>query len=251
MKIEDIVRIGILGGGVMGGGIGQVAAVGGFEVIIRDLDDDVIEKTRSTIVDTKFGLRRTVELGKMAAEDLQPTIDRISFTTEVSDLASCDFIIEAIPERLPLKQEAFAELDELVKPEAIFCTNTSGFAIADVAKDVSDARKRRFAGMHFFSPVPAMKMCEIISTPDTDADVTETVKAVAERTGKITAMVKDASGTYGFIVNRVFAAARREADKIVDDGLATREDIDKAMIYGRNWPVGFYASRGVRTGWLD
>lgn len=235
----------------MGGGIGQVAAVGGFEVVIRDLTDELLEKTRTTVVDTKFGLKRSVELGKLKAEDLQATIDRISYTTDVAGLADVDFVIEAIPERLPLKQEAFAELDGIVKPGAIFTSNTSGFVIADIARDVSEARKPLFAGMHFASPVPAMKMCEVISTEDTSEETTATVRAVAERMGKIVSMVKDMPGTYGFILNRVFAAARREADKIVADGIATREDVDKAMIHGRNWPVGFYGSRGVRTGWLQ
>ena len=251
MKIEDVRRIGVLGGGVMGGGIGQVAAVAGFDVIIRDLTDELVEKTRSTIVDTKFGLKRGVELGKIQPDELQTVIDRLQFTTDVADLEGVDFIIEAIPERLPLKQEAFMELDKVVKADAIFTSNTSGFVIADIAKDVSDARKPLFAGMHFASPVPAMKMCEVIYTEDTSEETTATVKAVAERMGKVVSMVRDTPGTYGFILNRVFAAARREADKIVADGIATREDVDKAMITGRNWPVGFYGSRGVRTGWID
>ena len=251
MKVEDVRRIGVLGGGVMGGGIGQVAAVAGFEVVIRDLTDELVEKTRTTIVDTRFGLKRGVELGKIDEADLPAIIDRISFSTNVDALADVDFVIEAIPERLPLKQEAFAELDKVVKPDAIFTSNTSGFVIADIARDVSDARKPFFAGMHFASPVPAMKMCEVISTEDTSEETTQTVRDVAERMGKIVSMVKDAPGTYGFILNRVFAAARREADKIVADGIATREDVDKAMIHGRNWPVGFYGSRGVRTGWLE
>lgn len=251
MRLDDVKQIGVLGGGVMGGGIGQVLAVAGYEVVIRDISEELIEKTRHTIVETRFGLKRGVERGKLPADELQPAIDRLAFTTEVGDLAAVDFLIEAIPERLELKQEEFAALDGVVKPDAIFASNTSGFCIQDIARDVSDDRKTRFAGMHFASPVPAMRMCEVIYTPQTSQETIDAVVGVAERMGKVVSMVRDTPGTYGFILNRVFGAARREADKIVRDGIATREDVDKAMINGRNWPVGFYGSRGARTGWLD
>lgn len=251
MRLDDVKRIGILGAGVMGGGIGQILATRGYEVVIRDLSEEILERTRHVIVDTKFGLKRSVEIGKLAPEKLQPAIDRISYTTDVADLAGVDFVIEAIPERLELKQQEFAALDPVVKPEAIFTSNTSGFVVADIARDVSETRKPLFAGMHFASPVPAMKMCEVVYTTETSQETIDTVRGVAERMGKIVSMVRDEPGTYGFILNRVFAAARREADKIVQDGIASREDVDKAMINGRNWPVGFYGSRGVRTGWLD
>lgn len=251
MAPAEVERIGVLGGGVMGGGIGQVAATAGYDVVIRDVDDERLEKTRTTIVDTRFGLRRGVERGKIPPDELDAIIERLSFTTRVSDLGDVDLVIEAIPEQLALKQAAFAELDALVRPEAIFASNTSGFVIEEIARDVSDARKTRFAGMHFASPVPAMKMCEVIYTPQTSEQTVAAVRQVAERMGKVVSMVKDAPGTYGFILNRVFAAARREAQRIVDDGIATPEDVDKAMINGRNWPVGFFNSRGVRTGWLD
>jgi len=251
MRLDDVRTIGVLGGGVMGGGIGQIAAVAGYEVVIRDLTPEVVERTIHTILDTKFGLRQGVERGKLAADQLQPTIDRINVTTDIEELAGVDFVIEAVPEKLELKQEVFRDLDKLVKPEAVFTSNTSGFVISDIARDVSEVRRALFAGMHFASPVPAMKMCEVIYTPETSEETIATVRGVAERMGRVVSMVKDAPGTYGFILNRVFAAARREADKIVADGIATREDVDKAMINGRNWPVGFYGSRGVRTGWLE
>ncbi len=251
MKLDDVRRIGVLGGGVMGGGIGQVAAVAGYEVVVRDLTPEIVEQTLHTILDTKFGLRQGVERGKLAADQLQPTIDRINVTTDIEELADVDFLIEAVPEKLELKQEVLRDLDKLVKPEAVFTSNTSGFAIADIGRDLSDGRRALLAGMHFASPVPAMKMCEVIYTPETSDETVATVRGVAERMGKVVSMVKDMPGTYGFILNRVFAAARREADKIVADGIATREDVDKAMINGRNWPVGFYGSRGVRTGWLE
>ena len=116
--------------------------------------------------------------------------------------------------------------------------------ITEIAERVSEARKGRFLGMHFSNPVPVMRMCEIITTPEVDADVVDQVVEVAEKAGRAVCMVKDQPGTYGFILNRVFAAAYREAKKIVDDGLATEEDVDKAMITGRNWPAAFFGNRG-------
>jgi 3-hydroxybutyryl-CoA dehydrogenase len=245
MRLDDVKTIGILGGGVMGGGIAQVMAVGGFEVVVRDLDDDLIAKSRDAVFESRWGMKRAVEIGKLRFDDCVAAMERISFTTRLEDLADVDFVIEAIPEQLELKQQEFAKLDEIVKPEAIFCSNTSGFVIAEVARDVSEGRKSLFAGMHYASPVPAMKMCEVIYTPQTLPEVTETVSGVAERAGKVVSLVKDTPGTYGFILNRVFAAARREADAIVEAGIATKEDVDKAMINGRNWPAGFYTASGA------
>lgn len=244
MKFEDVKTIGVMGGGVMGGGIAQVMATAGYDVIVRDLDDGLIEKTRDAIFESRWGIKRAVEIGKLEFDQARVTMDRISFTTRVEDLRDVDMIIEAIPETLELKQQVFAELDEIVKADCIFASNTSGFVVADVAKDVSEGRKALFAGMHFFNPVPAMKCVEIISTPQTLPEVTDAVFRVGEKTGKVSVHVKDAPGTYGFIVNRVYGAARREADKIVEAGIATKEDIDKAMKTGRNWPSGFYEQRG-------
>jgi 3-hydroxyacyl-CoA dehydrogenase len=168
----------------------------------------------------------------------------VSFTTVLDGLRECDIIIEAIPEKLELKQDVFKELDSVVKPGAIFASNTSGFAIQDIARDVSAERKALFAGMHFSNPVPAMRMCEVIYTPETSEETIDTVRRLGEAAGKAVSMVKDAPGTYGFLLNRIFGAARREALAIVEAGIATKEDIDKAMITGRNWPAGFFGSRG-------
>lgn len=244
MQLNEVKRIGMLGGGVMGGGIGQVLALGGYEVVICDLTDEILAATSDAAFESRWGIKRAVEIGKLEFDRAADAMQRISFTTRTSDLANCDFVIEAVPERLELKQEVFKDLDAIVKPGAIFTSNTSGLAIADIARDVSEQRQALFAGMHFASPVPAMKMCEVIYTPQTSEETVETVKGVAEQAGKVVSMVKDTPGSYGFILNRVFAAARREADAIVEDGIATREDIDRAMMTGRNWPAGFYGSDG-------
>jgi 3-hydroxybutyryl-CoA dehydrogenase len=244
VKFEDVKKIGMVGGGVMGGGIAQVLAVAGYEVVVRDLNDEIIEATRDAIFESKWGMKRAVEVGKLPWDKCQEAMQRLTFTTDLKDLADVDMIIEAVPERLELKQAVFAELDEIVKPDAIFTSNTSGFVIAEIAENVLESRKQQFAGMHFFNPVPVMKACEVIHTSQTSQDTVDAVKGVAEKAGKVTSLVKDMPGTYGFIVNRIYAAARREADKLVEDGIASKEDIDKAMITGRNWPVGFYGGRG-------
>jgi 3-hydroxybutyryl-CoA dehydrogenase len=244
VKIEDVKRIGVLGGGVMGGGIAQAYAIAGYPVVIRDIDDEAIQRTRDAVFEGKWGIKRAVEIGKLKFDDAIAAMSRVELTTSVQDLKDCDIIIEAIPERLELKQQVFQELDGIVKPEAIFASNTSGFCIQEIARDVSDARKARFVGMHFSNPVTTMRMCEVIYTPESTEEAVQTVRELAEKSGKVVSMVKDTPGTYGFLLNRIFGAARREAMKIVEDGIATREDIDKAMITGRNWPSGFFGGRG-------
>ncbi len=244
MKFDEIRSVGVLGGGIMGGGIAQGLAIGGYQVVIRDISDEAIEATRQAVFEGKWGIKRAVELGKLKFDDGNAAIARVSFTTALSGLADCDFIIEAIPEKLELKQEVFKELDSVVKPGAIFASNTSGFVIEEVGRDVSKGRKPLFVGMHFSNPVTTMRMCEVIYTPQTSEDTIAATKQLGEAMGKAVSMVKDAPGTYGFLLNRIFGAARREANAIVEAGIATQEDIDKAMITGRNWPAGFFGARG-------
>ena len=244
MKLENVKKVAILGGGVMGGGIAQVTASGGYDVVIRDINSEMVEATRESIFDGKWGLKRAVERGKLPFDEALAAMNRISFTTQLGDLADADIVVEAIPEKLELKQEVFKDLDGVIKPAAIFATNTSGFAIEDVARDVSDARKALFVGMHYSNPVVTMRMCEVIYTPQTSDETIATARGLAEAQGKVVSMVKDAPGTYGFLLNRIFGAARREAVAIVEAGIASEEDIDKAMMTGRNWPSGFFGRRG-------
>lgn len=244
MKFEDVRHIGVLGGGVMGGGIAQIHAAAGFKVTVRDISDQIIEDTRQALIEGKWGVKRAVERGKMGFDAAVQVMDLVGYTTNVEDLKDCDLIIEAVPEDLEMKQKVFKELDEIVKPEAIFTSNTSGIVIQEIAEPVSDDRKENFVGMHFSNPVPVMSMCEVITTPQASQETIDTVVAVAEATKRAVCMVKDTPGTRGFILNRVFAAAAREARKIVEDGIATPEDVDKAMITGRNWPAAFFGNRG-------
>lgn len=242
--MADIKHIGVVGGGVMGGGIAQVFAAVGYQVTIRDLTDEINAEIKADLIEGKWGVKRAVEKGKMGFDTALQVMDLVSFTTDLNDLKDCDLIIEAVPEKLELKQSVFAELDKIIKPEAIFTSNTSGFPIQDIASEVSAERKQRFLGMHFSNPVPVMSMCEIISTPESAPEYQEALVEIASKAKRTISLVKDAPGTYGFILNRVFAAAAREAKKIVDDGLATPEDVDKAMMSGRNWPAAFFGTRG-------
>ena len=244
MKFEQVKHVGVVGGGIMGGGIAQVIAAAGYRVTIKDISDQIIEETREGLVEGKWGVKRAVEKGKLGYDTAAQVIKLVDFTTDNADLKNCDVIIEAVPEKLELKQAVFKELDKVVKPEAIFTSNTSGLVIQEIAEAVTDERKTRFLGMHFSNPVPVMSMCEVITTPQATADSIEAIVGIAKASKRAVSMVKDMPGTYGFILNRVFAAAAKEARKIVDDGLATPEDVDKAMITGRNWPAAFFGNRG-------
>jgi len=247
MAIETI---GIIGGGVMGSGIAQALAVGGCKVMIRDMNDDLLAKSRSTIVEGRYGLNRGVERGKTTQADADAALARLSWTTAVADLADVDMIIEAVPEDLELKKKVFGELDTVVKGGAIFASNTSGLAIADLNQAVAEQRRPRFIGMHFFSPASIMKLVEIIYAPETAEETIAAVEGVCARMGKGTVRVKDAPGKYGFIANRIYFAAVREAQKVLEEGIATPEDINKAMVYGFNWPVGPLAMiEGATKGW--
>jgi 3-hydroxybutyryl-CoA dehydrogenase len=245
-----IKTIGVVGGGVMGSGIAQALAVGGAKVTIRDVNDEMIAKSRATIVDGRYGLERGVERGKTTRADADAALARLSWTTDVKDLAKVDLIIEAVPEDLELKKQVFGELDGLVAADAIFASNTSGLAISDLNKAVSEARRPRFIGMHFFSPAPVMKLVEIIHAPETAEETIAAIEEMCARSGKATVRVKDAPGRYGFIANRIYFAAVREAQAVLKEGIATPEDINKAMVMGFNWPVGPLAMiEGATKGW--
>jgi 3-hydroxyacyl-CoA dehydrogenase len=245
-----IMTIGVVGGGVMGSGIAQALAVGGARVTIRDVNDEMIAKSRSTIVDGRYGLDRGVERGKTTRVDADSALARLSWTTDIGGLAQVDLIIEAVPEDLELKKRVFGELNGIVKAEAIFASNTSGLAISDLNKAVSEARRSRFIGMHFFSPAPVMKLVEIIHATETSEETIAAIEEMCARAGKATVRVKDAPGRYGFIANRIYFAAVREAQKVLEEGIATPEDINKAMVMGFNWPVGPLAMiEGATKGW--
>ncbi len=246
----EIKSAGILGGGVMGAGIGQALASGGLKVTIRDISGELIEKARSTIVDGRYGLKRGVELGKTTEEQMDATIANLSFTTSLDDLKDVDLVVEAVPEDMELKKKVWAEVDGIVQPRAVFATNTSGLVIGELNKAVSDSRRPRFIGMHWFSPAPIMKLVELVHAPETAEETVQALEAVCQRIGKASVRVKDAPGRYGFIANRIYFAAVREAQAVLAEGIASAEDINKAMVFGFNWPVGPLAMvAGARKGW--
>jgi 3-hydroxyacyl-CoA dehydrogenase len=248
MKADDIKLIAVLGGGVMGGGIAQSCAVGGFNVRIRDLNDELLEKTREGMIEGRFGLRGAVEREKLTQQQMDEAIGRVSFTTDLEELRDADLIIEAVPEDLELKKKVYAELDSLMKPDAVFASNTSGFAISDLNQAV--ARKERFIGMHWFSPAYVMRLIEIIYAPETSEETIALLEEVGARMGKETIRVKDAPGKYGFVANRIYFAAVAEARKVMEEEIASVDDINKAMRFGFNWPAGpLEMVAGARKGW--
>lgn len=248
--MPQINTVGVIGGGVMGSGIAQALAVGGAKVTIRDLNDELIDKARSTVTTGRYGLNRAVEREKMTAADAEATLGRLSFTTDLKELAGVDMIVEAVPEDLDLKKRVFAELDGLVAPGAIFASNTSGLAISDLNKAVSETRRSRFIGMHWFSPAPIMRLVELVHAPETAEETIQALEDLCQRAGKVSIRVKDAPGRYGFVANRIYFAAVREAQKVLEEGIASVDDINKAMVYGFNWPVGPLAMvAGARSGW--
>ena len=243
MKLSDIKSIGVLGAGVMGGGISQSAILAGYNIICRDLNDEILEKTKDTIINGRFGFKGGVERGKMTQEEMDAALARLTLTTKVEDLKDCDVIVEAIGggdtgrlEDKPLKLRVFTELDNVVKKEAIFASNTSTFTIADLAAVTN--RKEHFIGLHFFSPANIMKLAEVIYTADTTEDTIVLIEELAKSWGKTPIRVKDVPGDTGFVGNRVMGAARREAMKVVEEGIATAADVNTAMMLGFNWPVG-------------
>jgi 3-hydroxybutyryl-CoA dehydrogenase len=256
MKLEDIKTIGIIGGGVMGGGIAQTAILAGYKTIVRDLSDEILTRMKDTIVNGRFGLKGGVERGKHTQEQMDRALANLSVTTKVEDLKGCDLIIEAIGggnpreiENKDLKLKIFAELDRIIKKEAIFASNTSRFTIADLAKVTN--RKDRFIGMHWFSPANVMRAVEVVYTPELKEEVIQIIEGLCQKFGKTSARVKDVPGDTGFVGNRIMGAVRQEAQKIVNEGIATAEDINKIMMGGFNWPVGPLRAGGpgARTGW--
>ena len=255
MKLEDVKCIGILGAGVMGGGIAQCAILAGKQVILRDLTDEICDKAKDTIINSRFGFKKAVELGKMTEEGMDTALSLLSTTTNVEDLKDCDLIIEAIGggddgaiENKPLKLKVWAELEAIVNKEAVFASNTSMFTIADLAG--ATERKEKFIGMHLFSPANIMKLVEVTKTKDTTDDVVQLIVDLSESWGKTPIVLNDVAGDKGFIGNRIMAAVRRESMKIIEEGVGTTQDINLAMTLGFRWPAGpFPEGPSARTGW--
>lgn len=227
----DIKKVGVVGAGAMGNGIAQLAAQIGCDVILRDIKDEFVERGMKNI--EKF-LSKGVEKGKLEAAEKDAILGRIKGTTDMSELKEADFVIEAVIEDLGLKKGVFKELDELCRPEVVLASNTSSMSLTEIAGATD--RPEKVCGMHFFNPAPLMRLVEVIRGYSTSDETVAITTELAKKMGKVTVEVKKDSP--GFIVNRIMIPHMLEAIKIVEEGIASIEDVDTAVKNGLNYPMG-------------
>lgn len=226
----EIKKVGVLGCGLMGAGIAQISAQSNYPVVVSEINEELLNKGLKIIDKT---LAKSVEKGKLAEQDKAAIQGRVKGTTKVEDLADCDLIVEAAVENMDLKKKIFADLDRICPPHAVLATNTSCLSVTEIA--MATKRPDQVIGMHFFNPVPVMKLLEVVTTIISSEETLKTVKAFGESLGKTVIVAKD---TPAFIVNRVLTPLMLEAIRVLEAGLATREDIDNAMVLGCNHPMG-------------
>jgi len=227
----EIKTIGVLGAGVMGNGIAQVAAQAGYNVIMRDIEDRFVQGGLKNI--DKF-LSKSVEKGKMTADQKNGIMGKIKGTTDLNDMKDADLVIEVIIEVMDVKKKVFAELDAITKPDVILASNTSSMSITEIA--AATKRPDKVIGMHFFNPVPLMKLVEVIRGISTSDETTATILDITKKLGKDPVEVK--VDVPGFLANRLMIAVAIEAIKLYEQGIASKEDIDKAAKLGLNYPMG-------------
>jgi 3-hydroxybutyryl-CoA dehydrogenase len=226
----EIHKVGVVGCGLMGSGIAQVAAMAGFPTVVREVSEELLKKGASSI---EKSLAKFVEKGQLSAEQRSHTLGRLKPTTDLRDFAGCDLVIEAVTENLELKRKTFTELDGIVKPEAIFASNTSSLSITEMM--TATRRAPRFLGLHFFNPVPLMKLVEVVQTVVTDPAVVQTGLGYARKVGKTPILTKDRAG---FIVNRLLVPYLLDSIRALEEGFGSIEDIDNGMKLGCNHPMG-------------
>ncbi len=240
--------VGVIGAGVMGSGIAQVLAAAGCRALAYDISEAALEKARELVSRGRYGLAGAVERGKLSREQADAALARIEFTSQFEAAAQADLVVECVPEDLGLKLKTFRRLDAAAPARAILASNTSGFPIAALA-GVTD-RADRVVGWHWASPPPVMKLAEIVATPETSEATLKTVCALASACGKNPVVVKDTATAWGFVANRVYAAMLREAARVVDEGIATHEQVNQLMVDCFRWPVGPFAMvKGATGGW--
>jgi 3-hydroxybutyryl-CoA dehydrogenase len=230
MAGQGIQKVGVLGCGLMGSGIAQVTATAGYSTTVKEVSEDFLKKGVAGI---EKSLGKFVEKGTLTAQQRTETLGRLKTTTSFDDLADCDIVIEAITENLETKRETFAALDKIVKPAAIFASNTSSLVITEMM--TATKRVDRFIGMHFFNPVPLMKLVEVVSTITTSSDVMDQAMKFATSLGKVPIRTSDRSG---FIVNRLLVPYLLDAVRALEEGVGSVEDIDKGMKLGCGYPMG-------------
>ncbi|HEX2715022.1 MAG TPA: 3-hydroxybutyryl-CoA dehydrogenase [Candidatus Acidoferrales bacterium] len=223
-------KVGVVGCGLMGSGIAQVVAQAGFQVVVREVSTELVEKGLKGI---ERNLQRMVEKGSLSEVEREHTRSRLRGTTSLDELRDSDLIIEAIIEQLPAKKELYAALDKLCPAATIFASNTSSISITEMA--TATRRTDRFVGLHFFNPVPVMRLVEVIRTISTDAKIFDEVVTFAERLGKVPVRTSDRTG---FIVNRLLVPYLLDAIRALEEGVGSIEDIDKSMKLGCGHPMG-------------
>ena len=225
-----IQKVGVVGCGLMGSGIAQVCAAAGFETVVREVAPELVEKGLKGI---EKNLARLVEKGTISESVKGEIRGRLKGTTALEDLKNCDLVIEAIIEQLPAKRELFSALDKLCPANAIFASNTSSLTITEIA--TSTKRPERFVGLHFFNPVPVMKLVEVVRTIATDAAVYDEMVAFGAKLGKTPVRAHDSTG---FIVNRLLVPYLLDAIRALEEGVGSIEDIDNSMKLGCGHPMG-------------
>jgi 3-hydroxybutyryl-CoA dehydrogenase len=226
----EVQRIGVVGLGAMGAGIAQLGIEAGYDVVGREVTNELGGSARERIA---HFLQRKVDKGRLGAEDREAALGRLTLTTDLSALADCDLVIEAIVEDLAAKLELFGELESIVRPDAILATNTSALSVTEIASAVSTPG--RVVGMHFFNPAPLMPLVEIVKAELSSDDAVDAAYAVGERLGKRPIRCHD---TPGFVVNRVLIPLLNDCLRVLDEARVSPEDLDTAMTAGAGWPMG-------------
>ena len=227
MKIE---KVGVVGCGLMGAGIAQSCAQSGYQVVVSEINEDLLNKGLGAIKKT---LAKSVEKGKLAKEEEEAIVGRIKGTTNTKDFSDRDLVIEAAIENMDLKKKIFAELDGICPPNAILASNTSCLSVTEVAS--ATKRPDKVVGTHFFNPVPVMALLELVKALTTSEETLSAVRTFGESLGKTIIVAQDKPG---FIVNRLLGAFMLESIRMLENGIATREDIDNGMKLGANHPMG-------------
>jgi len=224
------VKVGVVGLGTMGAGIAQVSVQAGHETIGHEVTSELGERGRATV---ERYLTRGVEKGRMTQDERDAALGRLALTTELSDLADCDLVIEAVLEELDLKRAVFAELDRVTRPDAVLATNTSALSVSEIAE--ATAHPERVVGMHFFNPAPVLPLVEIVRARDSSDDAVDVAYEWAEHAGKQPVRCND---TPGFIVNRILIPLLNDCVRVLDEADVGPEDMDRAMTNGAGWPMG-------------
>lgn len=226
----EVKRVGVVGCGLMGSGIAEVCARAGYDTLVSEINEDLLEKGMKRV---EASTKKAVDRGKSSAEERTSLLSRIAGTVSLADFEDRDLVIEAVVEDMAEKKKVFCQLDGIVHNEAILASNTSCLSVIDMASVTRRADK--VLGLHFFSPAPVMKLLEIVQTICTSEDTLATAREFGEKIGKTTVVCKDSPG---FVVNRLYLPYTLVAIRAFEQGLASKEDIDKAMVLGLNYPMG-------------